>query len=44
MEFKHAKEFMAEVFPDTEVTAPIIIPDDIIPLYLAWCRQNGKEE
>ena len=41
---KHAKEFIEAVFPEVKVTEPIVIPEDIIPLYKAWCRQNEKEE
>ena len=44
MEYKHAKEFIEAVFPEVKVTEPIVIPEDIIPLYEVWCRENGKEE
>ena len=44
MEFKHTKEFIEAVFPDTKITMPIIIPEDIVPLYKIWCIENGKEE
>ena len=45
MEYKHAREFVKEVFPDTKLpeNEVIVIPEDIKPVYRAWCEQNGKE-
>lgn len=44
MEYKHAREFVKEVFPEVNLPEEeVTIPEDIVPLYKYWCEQNGKE-
>ncbi len=43
MEYKHIREFIAAVFPDAKVPAKPVLPEDVVPLYLLWCFENGKE-